>query len=199
MFSIRPTSAELPRSVERQPHHQGWHEQSLSSTEEVTSTVQAVLVAMVNQDYPKTELFGTCLATEEALVNALKHGNQSDPTKRVRVRYRVDAERVLVQVADEGRGFDRERVPDPLAAENLERPNGRGLFLMRSFMTWIRFNRRGNIVTLCKYRAIPPTGLPWRKEAEGQKVSEADDADEPTKLLHCAGMRMPSGGRRHSS
>jgi serine/threonine-protein kinase RsbW len=117
---------------------------------------------------------GTCLAREEAIVNALKHGNQSDPAKRVRVRYRVDAERVLVQVADDGMGFDLERVSDPLAAENLERSSGRGFLLMRSYMTWIRFNRRGNIVTLCKYRGLPRQGLLRRRGQEGQKVVRSE-------------------------
>jgi serine/threonine-protein kinase RsbW len=170
MCSIFRKPAELQGSAEQQPPHRGWHERSLSSTQEVAPAVLAILAAMVNQGYPEKEVFGTCLATEEAIVNALKHGNHNDPTKRVRVRYRVDAGRAFVQVADEGNGFDRERVPDPFAAENLQRPSGRGLLLMRSFMTWVRFNRRGNIVTLCKYRGFPPKGLLRRKGPEDQKV-----------------------------
>lgn len=166
MFSMLSKSTELQGLVERQPRHRGWHEQSLFSPKDVAPAVLAVLAAMVNQGDPEKEVFGTSLATEEAIVNALKHGNQYDPAKCVRVRYRVDAERVFVQVADEGNGFDRERVPDPLAAENLERASGRGLLLMRSFMTWVRFNRRGNIVTLCNYRGFPPKGLVQRSQHE---------------------------------
>ena len=54
---------------------------------------------------------------------------------------------------DEGRGFDPEQVPDPLAREILDRPGGRGLFLMWAYMTWVGFNRTGNRVTLVKQRS----------------------------------------------
>ena len=57
------------------------------------------------------------------------------------------------EVEDEGPGFDPGRVPDPTLPENPDRPGGRGLPLMRHFMTWVRFSRPGNRVTLCKYRS----------------------------------------------
>jgi serine/threonine-protein kinase RsbW len=93
------------------------------------------------------------LALEEAIVNGIKHGNQNDRTKRVRVRYQVKAGWVLGEVEDQGQGFDPNQVPDPLALENLDQTSGRGLLLMRSYMTWIRHNPHGNQVTLCKYRS----------------------------------------------
>src|SRR6187399_434211 len=94
------------------------------------------------------EIFGIRLALEEALVNAIKHGNQLDRAKKIRVAYRMLADRFEVQVTDEGRGFDPAEVPDPTEAENLERPCGRGLLLMRHYMTEVRYNSRGNTVTL---------------------------------------------------
>jgi serine/threonine-protein kinase RsbW len=108
---------------------------------------------MAAADYPDEDVFGMHLALEEALFNAVKHGNRGDPEKRVRLRYRVTARRVLAEVEDEGTGFKLEQVPDPTAAENLDRPGGRGLLLMRSFMTWVRYNERGNWVSLCKERS----------------------------------------------
>jgi serine/threonine-protein kinase RsbW len=92
------------------------------------------------------------LALEEALVNAVKHGNQGDTSKQVRLRYHVNAEFVLVEVEDEGAGFDPSAVLDPLAPENLERPSGRGLFLIRKYMTWMEHNERGNCLKMCKQR-----------------------------------------------
>lgn len=172
MFSMVATSVESPGLAEQPRRLRTWHERSLSSIQEVAPAVLAVFTAMVQKGYPAKELFGACLATEEALVNAIKHGNGGDPAKRVRLRFRIDAERMFIQVADEGSGFDRERVPDPLSAENRERPSGRGLFLMRSFMTWIRFNRRGNIVTLCKYRGFPPKAL-LRRGPEGARKEDS--------------------------
>jgi len=68
------------------------------------------------------EIFSVRLALEEALVNAIKHGNQMDRGKQVQICYRFLADRLEVQITDEGPGFDPTDVPDPTAVENLERP-----------------------------------------------------------------------------
>jgi serine/threonine-protein kinase RsbW len=93
------------------------------------------------------------LALEEALVNAIKHGHKHDPNKTACFHYQVTPECVITQVQDEGPGFDPEQVPDPLAEENIEKASGRGLFLMRAYMTSIAFNDRGNHVTLTKQKS----------------------------------------------
>src|SRR5262249_61497391 len=71
------------------------------------------------------ELFGIRLALEEALVNAIKHGNGMDRSKKVHVAFFLHADRFEIHVTDEGTGFDPGDVPDPTAVENLERPCGR--------------------------------------------------------------------------
>lgn len=96
------------------------------------------------------DLFGIKLALEEALVNAIKHGNQMDRAKTVRIAYRVAPDRFDIHIADEGPGFDPADVPDPTAFENLERPCGRGLWLMRAYMTEVHFLGRGNAVRMSK-------------------------------------------------
>jgi serine/threonine-protein kinase RsbW len=98
------------------------------------------------------EIFGIRLALEEALVNAIKHGNQMDHTKRVRVSYRITPDRFDVEIADEGPGFDPVDVPDPTAPENIERPCGRGLLLMRHYMTEVAYHDRGRAVRMSKVR-----------------------------------------------
>ena len=90
------------------------------------------------------------VALEEAVANALKHGNGSDPAKTVGVDYHVTSRRAVVQIEDEGLGFDPETIADPTAPENLELASGRGLLLIRYYMTSVRFNERGNRITLCK-------------------------------------------------
>jgi serine/threonine-protein kinase RsbW len=110
---------------------------------------------MAAAGYTEDDVFAVCLGLNEALLNANKHGNRGDPAKRARVSYRVTAERVLAEVEDEGPGFDPDAVPDPRAPENLERLGGRGLLLMRAYLTWVRYNRQGNGVTLCKCRSAP--------------------------------------------
>jgi len=105
--------------------------------------------------YDERDLFGIRLAIEEALVNAIKHGNQMDPTKTVRIICRIDARKVRIEIEDQGEGFQPEEVPDPTADENLERPCGRGIMLMRAFMSSIVYNEAGNRVVLEKHRSQP--------------------------------------------
>ncbi len=107
---------------------------------------QLLLARRVNEH----DIFSIKLALEEALVNAIKHGNQMDRTKKVRISYQLHADRLDIQISDDGAGFDPGDVPDPTAFENLERPCGRGLMLMRHYMTEVAYNDRGNGVTLRK-------------------------------------------------
>jgi serine/threonine-protein kinase RsbW len=102
--------------------------------------------------FGEREVFGIRLAVEEALVNAIKHGNQMDPSRKVRVAFQVSWEKFEVLIADEGEGFDPCEVPDPTAPENLERPCGRGIMLMRHYMTTVTYNQRGNVVSMSKLR-----------------------------------------------
>lgn len=74
------------------------------------------------------------LATHEAVVNAIVHGNRRDPDRTVQVQLARDGEDLVIRVADQGAGFDPAGVADPLLPENLLRPGGRGLLLMRALM-----------------------------------------------------------------
>ncbi|MBI2807225.1 MAG: ATP-binding protein [Planctomycetes bacterium] len=98
------------------------------------------------------EIFGIRLALEEAIVNAIKHGNQMDQGKKVQVRFCIQPHRFDIDIADEGPGYDPEDLPDPLADENLERPCGRGIFLMRHYMTEVIVHPPGNLLTMSKVR-----------------------------------------------
>ena len=98
------------------------------------------------------DIFAIKLAVEEALVNAIKHGNRLDRAKSIRVAYHVTADRFEVQITDEGPGFDPADVPDPTAPENLERPSGRGLWLMRHYMTEVAHAECGRAVRMSKVR-----------------------------------------------
>lgn len=100
--------------------------------------------------YTEHDIFAIMLALEEALVNAIKHGNQLDIDKRVSVSYTVTPDRFDIRITDEGPGFNPEEVPDPTAIENIERPCGRGLLLMRGFMTEVQYHGKGNTVSMSK-------------------------------------------------
>jgi serine/threonine-protein kinase RsbW len=128
-------------------------EVSLRRAAEVAPFLDDLAAALAGLGYSSHDCAGARLALEEAVVNGLRHGNGGDPTKCVRVRYHLGPDALRVEVEDAGPGFDPGRVPDPTLPENLVRPGGRGLLLMRHFMSWVRFSRRGNRVTLCKYRS----------------------------------------------
>lgn len=115
-----------------------------------------ILRAMHACGYDSDTVFAIKLAFEEAVTNAVKHGNCHRDEKHVELAYYVDAKRVVLMVRDEGRGFCPDEVPDPTADENLERPSGRGIMLMQSYMTKVRFNDAGNEVWMLKLRTRAP-------------------------------------------
>jgi serine/threonine-protein kinase RsbW len=86
-----------------------------------------------------------CVAIRESVINAIKHGNRNDTSKHVFVEFEtashVEAPKLMIRVRDEGEGFDPETIADPLAAENLLKSGGRGIFLIRSFMDDVRVQR----------------------------------------------------------
>jgi serine/threonine-protein kinase RsbW len=95
--------------------------------------------------------FAIELALREALANAVLHGNREDSEKKVHVRCECDAASgISLVVRDEGPGFDPEKVPDPLAPENLDAEHGRGILLMKQFMDEIHYERGGTEVHMHK-------------------------------------------------
>ena len=113
--------------------------------------VHELLSQLESADWSRHDMFAVHLAVEEALVNAIKHGNGEDRSKQVHVVCKLARDLVRVEITDEGDGFDPRDVPDPTADENLENPSGRGIMLMRSFVN-IRYNESGNQVILDKER-----------------------------------------------
>ena len=91
----------------------------------------------------------------EALANAVIYGNRRDPEKCVRVEVEMSAVRVAVRVIDQGSGFDPRDVPDPTHPDNLERPGGRGIFLLHKLMDEVEYNERGNEVRFVLHGGPP--------------------------------------------
>jgi serine/threonine-protein kinase RsbW len=97
----------------------------------------------------KEECYGNMLvAVTEAVNNAIQHGNKYDPSKMVNVSYEIDNDRIAFTISDEGTGFDYYNLPDPTAPENLEKPTGRGVFLMKHLADQIIFSDQGKVVEL---------------------------------------------------
>ncbi len=111
---------------------------------------ERVMSELARCDYGADVTFAIKLALEEALTNAVRHGNDNDTSKRLVVCYAVSPDRAVIMVRDEGHGFRPNRIPDPTANENLERPCGRGIMLMHAYMTRVHFNEAGNEVWMLK-------------------------------------------------
>ena len=123
-----------------------------SKLEEVAGVHEALLGQLEACGYVKEERFAIRLAVEEALTNAIRHGNCGDPAKHVTITYHISPNRFEISICDEGCGFAPEELPDPTAEENLSRPHGRGVMLMHAYMTAITYNDTGNCVTMVKER-----------------------------------------------
>ena len=122
--------------------------------------IAAVVGEMEARNWSPTELFHVQLALEEAFANAIEHGNRFQPEKLVRARCELDNDRLFVSVQDEGSGFSEMEVADPTDVGNLEKPTGRGLFLIRNFMTSVSHNDAGNCIYLEKMRANDESEAP---------------------------------------
>ena len=143
------------------------HEVVIPSNTLAARAIQLRIVDLLEEhSYPSHDVMGVRLALEEVLMNAIKHGNKKDPAKVVRIQYAVTKEKVWVEVEDQGDGFRPEEVPDPTLPENLERPGGRGVFLIQRFMSAVEYSARGNQVRITKLRTAPScTPLPAQPAA----------------------------------
>lgn len=125
---------------------------------------QAILDAMQEAGFTANSCFAVKLALDEAMVNAIKHGNGLDAEKVVKVEADVKPDRVDISIEDQGKGFSRDNVPDPTHDDNLHRPSGRGILLIESYMNraiWDRGGRRLRMV-----RCNEEDELPTRELAE---------------------------------
>lgn len=138
--------------------NQGWqHDFEVPSERGASRVVLDELLAQLGRfNWEQSDIFGVHLAAEEAIVNAILHGNQLDPGKKVHVACEVSPRLVRIRITDEGPGFKPDTVPDCTREDRLDMPGGRGLLLMRSFMTKIEYNDRGNSVLLEKDLDSPP-------------------------------------------
>jgi len=108
--------------------------------------------AMTTRDWPAQDIFRVQLAFDEAIINAIRHGNRFDPNKTVGVEVQCNCESIRIRIADQGNGFDPAAVPDPRSDELLEIPGGRGVLLIHELMSCVEYNERGNEITMIKVK-----------------------------------------------
>lgn len=126
------------------------HRKLASTLTAYQELVQEILDILAEYGWGKETLFGVHMALEEAISNAVRHGNKHDPTKRVQIDCELSKQRFYVKVCDEGEGYDPCHVPDCCAEENLDVPGGRGLALMRAYMTSVELTDCGRCVIMEK-------------------------------------------------
>ena len=126
-----------------------------------SSLAQKQIAAEIERlGYCEAAQFAIRLALEEAIANAIKHCNKCDPQKTVLIEARITPEEAVISVEDQGGGFERQSVPDPLAQENLERCSGRGILLMESYMNQVQWSNHGRRLTMWRMNRpdISPIG-----------------------------------------
>jgi serine/threonine-protein kinase RsbW len=127
------------------------HELVLESSMESIEVVES-LIFKVKEEHSISEdsYNGIWIAINEAVTNAIKHGNKFDPTKKVSLTInKKEGRYICFTVKDEGSGFDHTALPDPTCPECIEEPNGRGVFLINSLADTVQFSKNGTILEMC--------------------------------------------------
>jgi serine/threonine-protein kinase RsbW len=129
------------------------HECIPSSRNAGHSAIERLLAALESNGWEGRELFHVQLAVEEALINAITHGNKLANDKVVEIEFRVHPLSTFIRIKDQGEGFCPDEVPDPRNDELLECTNGRGVMLIREMMSDVIYNESGNQVIMVKNRS----------------------------------------------
>lgn len=124
-----------------------------SDTQATSIAVADLLDYLQSTGWSDREVFGIHMAVEEALVNAIQHGNKEDPAKSVYVSYRATAQKLRIEITDEGPGFRPAEVADPTCGDLLCEPHGRGLLLMKAYMSKVEYLGCGNQLVMEKRRS----------------------------------------------
>ncbi|MBI4619445.1 MAG: ATP-binding protein [Desulfobacterales bacterium] len=119
-----------------------------SKIEEIGRVITEVKAYIEKEEYEGKKYIRLMGALYEAVANAIIHGNKIDEGKRVFVTYFDDKDKFQVKVADEGEGFDISSVSDSCSPDNITKPRGRGIFIIKGYVDEVSFNEKGNEITL---------------------------------------------------
>lgn len=130
---------------------------SINQSIQIVNDINAKMGAAGENDFDVSLFgFGVNLAIDEAINNALVHGNCRDPKKVINVTYAISTDHLKLTIEDEGEGFDVAAIP---VEAGLDPSQGRGIILMRNFMDKVVYNTKGNKVTMYKYRRSGGTAV----------------------------------------
>lgn len=122
---------------------------TISSKTENIVVVETLINEICDKFKISEDHYGNILvALTEAVNNAIQHGNKNNPSKHINISFNIRPDHISFTIKDEGPGFDFSHIPDPTAPENIEKPNGRGVFLMKNLADNIEFEDNGSTVKL---------------------------------------------------
>jgi serine/threonine-protein kinase RsbW len=110
-----------------------------------------ILKKLETREIDESVLFDIRLCVEEVVRNAIEHGNKHNKRSKVKINYRIEDDKFIIEVEDEGAGFDYKSLPNPTHEDNIMKGSGRGIYLVRHLMDKAEFNDKGNKVKLTKY------------------------------------------------
>lgn len=132
-------------------------QQICSKADDATLLVRDVVRRLKRYEWQEKDIFGIHMALEEALMNAIKHGNANDCSKNIFAVFQIRENSFYSKIQDEGAGFDPDAVPDPCDDANLLKASGRGVALIRNLVDEVSYNAAGNTVEFCKNRSTEST------------------------------------------
>ena len=122
-----------------------------SDLKKIRHAVDEIIIMLKGLQVDESDMFDIRLCLEEALINAIKYGNRFDKDLEVLIDFACVNDKINISVEDKGTGFDHNKVPDPTKEENLLMGSGRGVFLIKHLMDEVRFNKKGNRLTMVKH------------------------------------------------
>ncbi len=141
-----------------------------SNLEAIPSFIQETLAVLATHlALNDNDRFDLKLVLEEALSNAIRHGNRGDSKKMVTISVVLQNNILRIKVTDEGKGFNSQQIPDPTAQANLLRTSGRGVYLIKKIMDKTTYLQRGRTLVMEKYFGRRPKPNPNKKNARFTK------------------------------
>lgn len=119
--------------------------------EEIEKLSSIILKAMDNYGFSDMEIKRTKICIFETTINGIDHGNNDDPEKKLVVLFKIEKDKAVISIVDDGKGFDYNNLPNPLDDENIMKECGRGIYIVQQYMDEVVFNEKGNRILMTKY------------------------------------------------
>ena len=112
--------------------------------------ISQIIDKLTEQGVVSEKLFDIRLSLEEVIINAMKYGNKMDPQLQVEVKVTTEEDKLIMEIKDQGPGFNYDDLPDPTDEANLEKASGRGVFLIKNLMDEVEFFDNGSTIRMTK-------------------------------------------------